>query len=89
MIPRRTCAFHADRAAHAACVSCRTVLCQECATAYDGIFYCGHCLAERRRALRSRAAPLSWMAMLLATALLFVLHVRLAVWTGALLAGLF
>lgn len=88
MIQRRTCAFHADRAAHAACVSCRTVLCQECASAYDGIFYCAQCLSARRQALRSRAAPLGWLALVVAMGVLFVLHVRLAVWTGALLASL-
>jgi hypothetical protein len=88
MIQRRVCAFHPDRAAHAACVACGTVLCQECSTAYDGIFHCAQCLAARSRAGRGRAAPLRWVAMVLATGLLFLLHVRLAVWSGALLAGL-
>jgi hypothetical protein len=88
MIQRRSCAFHPDRPGHAACMSCRTVLCQECATAYDGIFYCAQCLAARRRGARGRAAPLGWALMLLAMAVLFVLQVRLTVWTGALLAGL-
>jgi hypothetical protein len=88
MIQRRSCAFHPDRPGHAACVSCRTVLCQECAASYEGIFHCAACLAARRRSAAGRRRPLGWALLLAATLLLLVLHTRAAVWTGALLAGL-
>jgi len=88
MLQRSWCASHPDRPGHAACVVCRTVLCQECATAYDGIFYCARCLAERRRGARRRMAPVGWTLMVAATVGLFFASMRLAVWSGALLAGL-
>jgi hypothetical protein len=88
MIPRPICANHPDRPGHAACMQCRTVLCQECATASDGIFYCARCMAARRRASRGRRRPFGWAFMVLATLLLLALHARAAVWAGALLAGL-
>jgi hypothetical protein len=88
MIQRRTCATHPDRPGHAACMQCRTVVCQECAAAYEGIFYCARCMAARRRAARGPRAPFGWAFMVLATLLLLALQARAAVWTGALLAGL-
>jgi hypothetical protein len=88
MLQRRSCALHPDRPGHAACVVCRTVLCAECATAYDGIFHCARCLAARQAGGRRRRAPVGWALMLLATAALLFASVRLAVWSGVLLAGL-
>lgn len=88
MIPRRTCATHPDRPGHAACMQCRAVVCQECATASDGIYFCARCLAARRRAAGGRRSPFGWAFMILATILLLALHARAAVWAGALLAGL-
>ena len=87
MIPR-SCAHHRDRPGHAACMSCRTVLCQECANTWDGIYYCAACLAGRHRGGRGRAAPIGWTLMLAASVLLFVLQARMTVWAGALLARL-
>jgi hypothetical protein len=69
-------------------MQCRTVVCQECATASEGIFYCARCMAARRRATGGRRAPFGWAFMILATIVLLGLHARAAVWTGALLAGL-
>ena len=88
MLQRRWCSSHPDRPGHAACVVCRTVLCQECATAYDGIFYCARCLAARQAGATRRRAPFGWTLMVLAAAALFLASVRLAVWSGVLLAGL-
>ncbi len=87
MIQRRSCALHPDRPGHAACMRCRTVLCQECAASFEGIFYCAQCMAARRRAAAFPRAPFGWVLMVLATLLLLVLHARAAVWTGALLAS--
>jgi hypothetical protein len=87
MIQRRSCAFHPDRPGHAACMRCRTVLCQECAASYEGIYYCASCLAARRRGAAGPRAPFGWAFMVLATLLLLGLHARAAVWAGALLAG--
>ena len=87
MIQRRVCAFHPERPGHAACMRCRTVLCQECASSSDGIFYCASCMAARRRAAGRRRAPFGWIFLALATLALLALHARAAVWAGALLAG--
>jgi B-box zinc finger protein len=87
MIQRRICAFHPERPGHAACMRCRTVLCQECASSYEGIFYCAACMAARRRAAGAGRAPFGWIFVVLATLLLLGLHARAAVWAGALLAG--
>ncbi|HET8645754.1 MAG TPA: hypothetical protein VFO85_09715 [Vicinamibacteria bacterium] len=69
-------------------MACHTVLCQECATAYEGIYYCARCTAARRRAAPGRRAPFGWVFMIAATLALLALHARAAVWAGALLAGL-
>ena len=67
---------------------CRTVVCQECATSQDGIFYCAACMAARRRSAAGRRAPFGWIFMILATLVLLGLNARAIVWTGALLAGM-
>jgi hypothetical protein len=67
-------------------MACRKVVCQECATEWDGINYCVACLAERRLAVRSSSSLLGWAAVLLASALLFVACARLMVWAGVFVA---
>ncbi len=42
------CTNHPDRSAWARCMSCQKVLCQECATEWEGINYCIACLASKR-----------------------------------------
>jgi B-box zinc finger len=85
--PRTTagvCAHHPDRPGHALCMSCRKVVCQECATEWDGINYCVVCLAARRGAAR---APSSTVGLLLAVGVsvaLFFVAARLMVWVGVL-----
>jgi len=83
MLERRSCAHHPDRAGHAVCMACRKVLCQECATTWDGINYCMSCLARRRLAARGRARPFGWVLLLAAILILFYLQARLMVWSGA------
>jgi Ca2+/Na+ antiporter len=69
-------------------MACRRVVCGECATEWDGINYCAACLAARRREVVRRTNFLGFVAMLLATALLFIVASRLAVWLGVLVVSL-
>jgi hypothetical protein len=82
------CAHHPERQAFAICMSCRTTLCQECATQWDGIWHCAACLAKKRRGTRKRSSVAGWLTVAAASAGLFYLSIRVMVWTGALLAGL-
>ena len=49
------CAHHPDRPGHALCMECRRVVCEECATDWQGINYCAPCLARKAAGGRSRA----------------------------------
>lgn len=82
------CANHDQRQAFALCMSCRKPLCQECATQWDGIWYCASCLASKRKQTRTQSPVLGWVAAAAFTLLLLFLSARLMAWTGALLAGL-
>lgn len=91
MAPLSTsCVQHHDRAGYAVCMSCRAVLCQECATTFDGINFCRPCL-DQRRGVAGTAS--SWPRRLghAATALVLVLMliacVRLMAWISTVLAG--
>lgn len=85
------CFRHADRAGFAVCMSCRAVLCQECATTFDGINYCRPCLDLRRGTV---AAGRGWTrhlghaatAFALGAALLATVH--LMAWIATVLAGM-
>jgi hypothetical protein len=83
-----SCAHHPDRAGHALCMDCRRVVCEECATDWQGINYCAPCLGKRRQAARAVRAWPGRVALLLACAALVVILTRLMAWTGVLLAGL-
>jgi len=74
------CDHHPDRYGHATCMSCRRVVCQECATEWDGINYCVRCLSEKRRSTRERPAVAGWIALALLSACLFYLAVEAMVW---------
>ena len=86
--PRRACAHHPDRPGHATCMACRRVVCQECATTWDGIHYCVDCLAQRRRAAEGRTSWAGLIVVGLACVLLLAATARLMVWAGVTLAGL-
>jgi hypothetical protein len=66
-------------------MTCKKTLCQECATDWDGIFYCSACLAGRRRAAARGAPAAAWILVTLAAAGLFALGPRLLVWSVTLL----
>jgi len=44
----QTCIHHPARPGAALCMRCHQVVCQECATTWDGINYCRPCLALQR-----------------------------------------
>lgn len=76
----RRCAYHPDRPGLATCMQCRKVICQECATQWDGINYCTQCLAGMRRTARARAPVGAWAIVALALPALFYATARAMVW---------
>lgn len=83
----KTCIRHPARAGFALCMSCQQVVCQECATTWDGINYCRVCLAAKNaRATdtgRSRAV-MSILTVTAASVLLVVAVARSMVWALAM-----
>jgi hypothetical protein len=71
-------------------MSCRAVLCQECATTFDGVNFCRPCLDQRRG---GAIVVSSWRgrAVHVATALVLVVMLaacaRLMAWLATVLAG--
>ena len=86
-LERLACARHPGRDGAARCVTCKQVVCQECATRWDGINYCVACLVARRGSDVASSSVLDWLAWTTATALLAFVVVRLMAWAGAVLAG--
>jgi hypothetical protein len=70
-------------------MECRRVVCEECATDWQGINYCAPCLARRRQAAGAGSPWPGRVALFLASAALVVVLTRLMAWTGVLLAGFF
>ena len=85
----RPCANHPDRPALALCKSCGKAVCQECTTTWEGIYYCGPCLREKRGAKGGGGSLLSWLVMLAAAALLFFASNALRPTVGAVFGGWF
>jgi len=81
---RGSCAHHPDRPGHALCMSCRKVVCQECATEWDGINYCAACLAARRRTMGRDSSVLGFVLVTAVSVVLVLLTARLMVWAGVL-----
>jgi hypothetical protein len=81
----QSCANHSDRRGFAICMSCRKVVCQECATAWDGVNYCRSCLAARDH-VRRRATLREWMAWAVFCGVLFFAAVRALAWSTAMIA---
>ena len=65
-------------------MSCRKVVCQECATEWDGINYCSACLAVRRGAARGGSSTLGLLVTGGFSIVLAFLAARLMVWVGVL-----
>jgi hypothetical protein len=70
-------------------MSCSKMLCQECATQWEGIWHCAACLGVKRGATVQRSAKVSSIAVVVVSLLLLYCSARVMVWTGALIAGLF
>ena len=87
-LSQSSCANHPDRPGRALCMSCKKVVCQECATQWDGINYCVRCLAARRKATDASTSWGAWIATAVVCLLLFLLAPALMVWVGALLGRL-
>lgn len=85
---KQYCSNHPERYGHAVCMSCRKVICQECATEWEGINYCTACLARRRKATATRVPVLGWVAVLVACGVLFYAAQKAMVWGSALIFGL-
>lgn len=79
--------MHAQRPAFAVCMQCTKALCQECATQWDGIWYCSACLALQRGQSATRSHALGWVTAIAGALLVLFAGTRLMVWTGVLLAG--
>ncbi|MFL6245022.1 MAG: B-box zinc finger protein [Thermoanaerobaculia bacterium] len=83
------CSVHEQRPAFARCMSCAKMLCQECATQWDGIWHCASCLALKRGAAVRRSPVFSWIAVVTLSLFLLFAGARVMVWTAAILAELF
>ena len=64
-LKKKYCANHPERLAHSLCMSCRKMVCQECATEWDGINYCVACLKLQRSDSRRRGSAFTWAILLL------------------------
>jgi hypothetical protein len=87
-LERQWCAQHSDRPSHALCMSCRKTLCQECASEFEGIYYCLQCVARRAPSPERRSGLFGLIATLFLAAALAFAVIRLAVGIGAFVAGL-
>lgn len=70
-------------------MSCAKMLCQECATQWDGIWHCAACLGAKRTTAVERSPVLAWIGVVLASLTSLYLGARLMVWSGAVIAGWF
>ena len=70
-------------------MSCSKMLCQECATQWDGIWYCAACLGSKRGTTVQRSPVFSWIGVVVLSLLMLFAGARVMVWTAALIAGLF
>ena len=83
------CTIHLERPAFARCMSCAKMLCQECATQWEGIWHCAACLGLKRGKSVARSPAGAWIGVVTVSLILLYLGARVMVWAGALIAGLF
>ena len=88
-VATQRCSVHEQWPAFARCMSCAKMLCQECATQWDGIWYCAICLGTRRTATVQRSPVFGWIAVVTLSLFMLFAGARVMVWTAALLAGMF
>jgi hypothetical protein len=82
----QVCAHHPGRRGFALCMSCRKVVCQECATTWEGVNHCRPCLALKTQEKPKTAGVLPWLAWTAGCTLLFLAAARSLAWSGALFA---
>jgi hypothetical protein len=82
------CAHHPDRLGFALCMSCRRVVCQECATTWASVNHCRPCLALVRASVERRTPLLTWLGWGAVALLLLGLAGRAMVWAATLGASL-
>jgi hypothetical protein len=70
-------------------MSCSKMLCQECATQWDGIWYCAACLGSKRGAVTQQSPFFAWIGVVTLSLFMLFAGARVMVWTAALIAGLF
>jgi hypothetical protein len=84
----KTCVRHPDIAGFAVCMACHQIVCQECATTWDGINFCRECLAKKgvSSAAATRTMPLLHaVSVIVVAGLLVVASVHVLVWSVAML----
>lgn len=64
-------------------MSCKKTVCQECATQWEGINYCIHCLRLRREKTKTPSSVPTATFVVMATALLYFMASYLMMWLGA------
>jgi hypothetical protein len=84
----QSCAHHPDRRGFALCMSCRKVVCQECATTWDGVNHCRTCLESRGAAVLSRKRVRTWVGCAIFCVAAFAMTARGLAWSAAMLARL-
>jgi hypothetical protein len=65
------------------------MLCQECATQWDGIWYCATCLGSKRGVTVRRSPFFSWIGVVTLSLMMLFAGARVMVWMAALIAGFF
>ena len=70
-------------------MSCSKMLCQECATQWDGIWHCAACLMAKRGPRVQRSATGAWIGVTLLSLIFLYLGARVMVWAAAVIAGFF
>ena len=70
-------------------MACSAMLCQECATQWEGIWHCASCLAKKRGNVVARSPFLAWIGVILFSLTFLYLGARVMVWTSALIASWF
>lgn len=70
-------------------MSCAKMLCQECATQWDGIWHCASCLASKRGTAVQTSPVFSWISVIAISLFMLFAGARVMVWTAAFIAELF
>ena len=65
-------------------MSCRKVVCQECATTWDGVNHCRPCLAKRGALAAPERRTLAWIGWAALCAVLLLVAGRAMAWSAAM-----